>query len=175
MNKKFLKAVLFKAIIFMALLLPFTDSMAYSDSAREKIGALKEKFEIPRADKQDDQDYCTVLIMLPTRYNPDEKGECRQIPLTDVQKTAVEIFEKFDQYSTIDPFPKIGLWKRSGIINDVIEEINVTLELDKVSMKKKDQLLKYCRDVLLERFKQEAIHVRIIPNKKHYDVMIVTK
>ncbi|HOT75865.1 MAG TPA: hypothetical protein PK467_08770 [Candidatus Wallbacteria bacterium] len=149
--------------------------MAYSDSAREKIDALKEKFENSSADKQNDQNYCTVLIMLPTRYNPDEKGECRQIPLTDVQKTAVEILEKFDQYSTIDPFPKVGLWRRAGVINDVIEEINVTLELDRVSMKKKNDLLKYCREVLLERFKQEAIHVRIIPNKKHYDVMIVTK
>jgi len=175
MSKKTLKLIFFKSLILAALLFSFTNLMAAEGSMHEKIAALKKKVEDSRVDSSDKQDLCTVLIMLPTKYNPDEKGERRPIPLGDVQKTSIEILEKFDQCSTIDPFPKVGLWKRSGIIDDIVEDVNVTLELDNVSQKKKNALVKYCREVLLDRFQQEAIHMRFIPKKMLYDVSIVTR
>jgi hypothetical protein len=116
-----------------------------------------------------------VLILLPTKYNPDEKGERQQVPIGDVQKTAVEILEKLELLSTVDPLPKVGLWKRLGIIDEVVKDVNVTLELDKVSLGKKAELIKYCRDVLLERFQQDAIHMRFIPEIIPYEVFIVKR
>ncbi len=125
--------------------------------------------------KPDKQKCCTVLILLPTKYNPDEKGERRQVPIGDVQKTAVEILEKIGLISTVDPLPKVGLWKRLGIIDEIVKDINVTLELDKVSVAKQRKLIKYCRDVLLERFQQDAIHMRFIPEEIPYQVFIVKR
>lgn len=121
------------------------------------------------------QKLCTVLVLLPTKYNPDEKGERQQVPIGDVQKTAVEILEKLGLLSTVDPLPKVGLWKRLGIIDEVVKDVNVTLELDKVSVAKKGKLIKYCRDVLLERFQQDAIHMRFIPEEIPYQVFIVKR
>lgn len=142
-------------------------------SLSEQIKSLESNYSALRGNKNNVQELFTVLIMLPTKYNPDAAGTRKDIPLGDIQKTALEILEKFDQCSTIDPFPKIGLWKRTGVINDIIEDINVTLEMDKVTPAKKDALIKYCREVLLERFKQDAIHMRIIPEKNNYRVHII--
>jgi|GEM_PF-1265173 len=179
MNKSKIKLAFCTISILILLISPFTNSMAAENSMREKIDALKKKIEISYSKsgeiKPEEQNYCTVLIMLPTKYNPDDKGQRQPVPIGDIQKTAIEILEKFDQCSTIDPFPKVGLWKKAGIIDEVIEDVNVTIELDNVSMKKKEELVKYCRDILLERFKQEAIHMRFIPKKNLYDVLIVEK
>jgi len=125
--------------------------------------------------KSANQKFCTVLILLPTKYNPDEKGERQQVPIGDVQKTAVEILEKLGLLSTVDPLPKVGLWKRLGILDEIVKDVNVTLELDKVSLKKKAELIMYCQDVLLERFQQDAIHMRFIPEKIPYEVLIVKR
>ena len=125
--------------------------------------------------KASKQKLCTVLILLPTKYNPDEKGERQQVPIGDVQKTAVEILEELGLLSTVDPLPKVGLWKSLGIIDEVVRDVNVTLELDKVSVAKKGKLIKYCRDVLLERFQQDAIHMRFIPEEIPYQVFIVKR
>lgn len=118
---------------------------------------------------------CTVLILLPTEYNPDERNERKQVPIGNVQKTAVEILEKMGLHSTVDPLPKVGLWKRLGVINEVVEDISVTLELNNVSPVKKKQLIKYCRDVLLERFQQDAIHMRFLPERIPFEVRIVKR
>ena len=125
--------------------------------------------------KPDSQKLCTVLILLPTEYNPDERNERKQVPIGDVQKTAVEILEKLELHSTIDPLPKVGLWRRLGIIDEVVQDVSVTLELNNVSLPKKKQLIKYCRDVLLERFQQDAIHMRFLPERIPFEVRIVKR
>lgn len=113
--------------------------------------------------------------MLPTEYNPDEKNERKQVPIGNVQKTAIEILEKLGLHSTVDPLPKVGLWKRLGVINEVVEDVSVTLELNNVSPAKKKQLIKYCQDVLLERFQQDAIHMRFLPERIPFEVRIVKR
>ncbi|MEZ7891099.1 MAG: hypothetical protein QMC67_05090 [Candidatus Wallbacteria bacterium] len=172
--KKIFRLTLFQISLLFILFFFFdNNSSAAEISLSEQIKSLESNYSALRGNKNNAQELFTVLIMLPTKYNPDAVGNRKDIPLGDIQKTALEILEKFDQCSTIDPFPKIGLWKRTGVINDIIEDINVTLEMDKVTPAKKDALIKYCREVLLERFKQEAIHMRIIPEKNNYGVHII--
>ena len=175
MSKNKIKFAFGKISILLIVLFSFTNSMAADDSLRQKIDALKQRMQISSETRPAAQDFCTLLIMLPTKYNPDKNGDRRHVPLGDVQKTALEILEKFDQCSTIDPFPKVGLWRNTGPANEIVEDVNVTLILDKVSRPKKEQLINYCREVLLERFQQSAIHVRVIPENNSYNVMIVEK
>jgi len=105
----------------------------------------------------------TAIILLPVEYNPNKKGKRGQIPVKDFQDTAVEISELLKKYGlgcTIDPYPKLGIWAKLGII---YEDINVILEINSLPKVEKRRLIKYCGDKLLSRFKQEAILIKFIP------------
>ena len=105
----------------------------------------------------------TAIILLPVEYNPNKKGKRGQIPVKDLQDTAVEISELLKKYGlgyTIDPYPKLGIWAKLGVI---YEDINVILEINSLPKVEKRRLIKYCRNKLLGRFKQEAILIKFIP------------
>jgi hypothetical protein len=115
----------------------------------------------------------TALILLPTEYNPDRRERRRKIPMKDFQEAAVEIMELFRKYGyelgcTIDPYPKHGVWAKLGVI---YEDINVAIEIDSFPMKEKNRLIKYCREKLLRRFKQEGILIKFVPR---VEAMVVT-
>lgn len=105
----------------------------------------------------------TALVLLPIEYNPGKKDKRRQIPMKDFQDTAVEIsklFEKYELGCTVDPYPKHGTWVKLGI---VYEDVNVILEINSLPKAEEKRLIRYCKDKLLERFKQEAILIKFIP------------
>ena len=105
----------------------------------------------------------TALILLPVEYNPNKKGRRGKIPIKDFTDTAVEISRLFEEYGlgcTVDPYPKHGVWVNLGI---VYEDVNVILEINGLPKIKKRRLVKYCREKLLDRFKQEAILIKFIP------------
>ena len=114
----------------------------------------------------------TVLILLPVEYNPDEKGKRGQVAIKIFTDTAVEISNLFKKYGlgcTIDPYPKHGIWAKLGI---VYEDINVIMEINSLPKTEKKNLIKYCKEKLLGRFKQEAILVKFIPQVKAELVMV---
>ncbi len=103
----------------------------------------------------------TVLILLPTEYNPDRKGKRRSIPMTKFQKTATEIDKKFGLGCTLDLYPKHGFWAKSKVI---YEDVNVLLEIDSFPKSERKRLIKYCESELLKRFKQKSILIKFIPD-----------
>jgi len=105
----------------------------------------------------------TALILLPVEYNPNKKGKRGQIPVKDFQDTAVEISKLFEKYGlgcTIDPYPKHGIWAELGVI---YEDVSVILEINSLPKAEKGRLIKYCKNKLLDRFKQKAILIKFIP------------
>ncbi len=105
----------------------------------------------------------TALILLPIEYNPDEKGKRGQVPMKAFTDTAVEISKLFQKYGlgcTIDPFPKFGIWAHLGV---VYEDVNTIIEINSLPKAEKKHLIKYCKDKLLNRFKQKAILIKFIP------------
>ncbi len=101
----------------------------------------------------------TVLILLPTEYNADERGIRIPISNSHFQETAIEI-AKIWGGCTIDPNPKLGIWYNTGII---YEDVNLTIEIDNFPLVEKERLMEYCREKLLKRFQQEAILLKFIP------------
>ena len=87
----------------------------------------------------------TALILLPVEYNPDEKRKWGQIPIKDFQVTAVEISDLFEKHGlgcTIDPYPKLGIWAKLGVI---YEDINAILEINSLLKPKEGGLLTIAR------------------------------
>lgn len=111
----------------------------------------------------------TVLLLLPTKYNPNKRGKRRSIPMTEFQKTATEIDEKFGLGCTLDLYPKHGFWTKSKVL---YEDVNVLIEIDNFPKSERKKLYKYCKNELLKRFKQEAIEIKFIPLIK---TMVVEK
>ena len=102
----------------------------------------------------------TVLILLPVEYNPTKRGKQVQIPIKSFQDTAVEITKIFNLGCTLDIYPKHGIWVKSKI---VYEDVNVILEINNFSKSKEKQIINYCQDKLLARFRQKAILIKFIP------------
>ncbi len=105
----------------------------------------------------------TALILLPVKFNPKAKGRRTKVPFKAFQDTAVEIWKLLEKYElgcTIDPFPKHGIWADLGII---YEDVNTILEINSLPTLEKKRLIKYCREKLLNRFKQKAILIKFIP------------
>jgi len=103
-----------------------------------------------------------VLILLPVEYNPTNKRQKKraQIPIKSFQAAAIEISDLFNLGCTLDIYPKHGIWIESGI---VYEDVSVILEINNFPKSKEKQIINYCRDELLSRFKQKAILVKFVP------------
>lgn len=103
----------------------------------------------------------TALILLPVEYNPNNEGRRGKIPIKDFQNTAIEITKLFNLGCTMDIYPKHGYWARSKEVID--KDVNVILEINSLPRVEKKRLIKYCKRKLLDRFKQEAILIKFIP------------
>ena len=109
----------------------------------------------------------TAIILLPKYYNPDERGQCKKVEGNKFKLTCKEITEMMIQRwgeggCILDPEPKKGFWGRLGVI---YEDNMMALEIDNIPDTEKDRqwLIEYAREVLCDRFCQEAILVKFVP------------
>jgi hypothetical protein len=104
-----------------------------------------------------------ALIPLPTFYNPDDQGERKPIEEEKFVETRVEVAEMFGgcvlHYSRTEP--PHGVWWNLGILyHDELAALEVDIPN---TPEAREQLRAYALDVLLGRFEQEAIYVKLVP------------
>ena len=103
----------------------------------------------------------TALILLPLYYNPDKKGKRRPVEKEKFLSTAGEIALQFGggmlwKYSDSPPR---GFWWDKGILDrDQLCLIEVDIPDDEQS---RAWLKTYARGVLMKRFKQKAIYIKL--------------
>lgn len=105
-----------------------------------------------------------VWIYLSEYYNPDEKGDILKVEEKKILMTADEIALNLAGGGTLRENPRAenitGIWHDSG--KRYLDKIRI-LEFDVVDNKEnRDWVINYCKEILLERFKQEAIYVKFI-------------
>ena len=103
----------------------------------------------------------TLLMPLPTYYNPDSRGTRKPIEKRKFTQTAREISEHFNAGAELQVFrrdkPHGFWWDRGFLSRDVLAYISADLpdtEETRVWMKA------YARRTLLNRFRQDAIYWR---------------
>jgi len=100
--------------------------------------------------------------MLPVFYNPNAKGARRPIEDEKFETTMEEIAQQFGGGSLFrfsDGNPK-GYWWDRGFVD---EDVLAILEVDVTDIEESIAWLReYTRHVLLRRFEQKAIYLRII-------------
>jgi hypothetical protein len=105
----------------------------------------------------------TVLIHLPVFYNPDQRGRRRRVEDEKFVLTAEEVAVQFHGGGTLHVFPggeARGFWWNKGIVD---RDVLALLEVDVPdTVESRRWLLKYARDVLIRRFRQEAIYMKFI-------------
>ena len=106
----------------------------------------------------------TVLILLPTEYNPDSEG--RREPVEDEKffLTAEELSKEMEvDGGTIHVYRDgnvKGVWWNQNVVE---RDVHAVVEVDMVdSEERRKRLRSYVRDVLLDRFHQAAIHLRYV-------------
>lgn len=104
----------------------------------------------------------TALILLPTRYRPDDKGICGPIEEEKFEKTCAEISEMFGG-GTLFRFtesPPTGFWWSHGVVErDVLALIETDVPDTQES---RDWLRTYLKEVLIARFRQKAMYLKLI-------------
>jgi len=104
----------------------------------------------------------TALVLLPVAYIPDERGVRRPVEDTKFEMTMVEIASRFGGgtlFRISDGNPK-GYWWDRGFVD---EDVLAILEVDLTDIEESIAWLRqYTRHVLLRRFEQKAIYLRII-------------
>lgn len=101
----------------------------------------------------------TALVVLPKLYNPDRWGRRRQVEAAKFRATCIDITGRFGG-CILHEDPKTGYWEKAGIIFE--DDVEV-LEVDMVDAAEERQwIIDYARNVLLERFKQEAIYIKFV-------------
>ncbi len=104
----------------------------------------------------------TILIPLPLFYNPD--GHAAREPVEDERfiVTAEEITQRFGG-GVLHRFkddPPTGFWWNKGVLSK--DEMGA-FEVDVLDTEENRQWIKsYAKDVLLKRFRQDAIYLRFI-------------
>lgn len=103
----------------------------------------------------------TALILLPLFYNPDKKGNRKPIEEEKFLTTANEIAQQFGGgvlWMYRDSPPE-GFWWDKGIVDrDQLCFIEVDVADDEES---RSRLRSYVSNVLLKRFKQKAIYIKL--------------
>lgn len=103
-----------------------------------------------------------ALILLPVTYNPDAKGRRRPVEDAKFMMTADEIARKFGG-GTIFRFQRgsaEGFWWQKGVLfQDDLAVVEVDVPDSGAS---REWLRRYAKDVLLERFQQEAIYIKFV-------------
>lgn len=103
-----------------------------------------------------------ALILLPVTYNPDAQG--RRMPVEDAKfvTTADEIAREFGG-GTIFRFQEgsaEGFWWEKGVLfQDDLAVVEVDIP---DSGDSREWIRKYSKDVLMERFQQEAIYIKFV-------------
>lgn len=108
------------------------------------------------------QQLLTALVTLPVTYNADARGRRKQIESSKYERTMEEIAKQFGggvlwQFGSATPR---GYWWSRGILyKDDLAAVEVDIPNDADS---RAWLENYARDVLLDRFKQEAIYIKFL-------------
>jgi hypothetical protein len=113
----------------------------------------------------------TALILLPLKYNPDEFGDRRPVEKEKFRAAGIELAELFGG-AILDENPKGGFWWNQGCIEEddiVVFEVNMSGEPEE----NLTRLQRYAESVLLDRFRQEEIWIRIIPNIRILEVQTI--
>lgn len=104
----------------------------------------------------------TVLLRLPLFYNPGASGRREAIENEKFMQTAEEIAERFGG-GTLFLFhhdEPHGFWWDQGLVE---RDTLALLELDAPdTVETREWLRTYARSVLLERFRQKAIYVKLV-------------
>ncbi|OFV96440.1 MAG: hypothetical protein A3H28_01900 [Acidobacteria bacterium RIFCSPLOWO2_02_FULL_61_28] len=104
----------------------------------------------------------TALIPLPLYYNPDPSEKRRPVEDEKFVRTAEEIAAMFGGgtlYRFEQESPR-GFWWNAGIVSD---NVLALLEVDfPDTAANRAKLISYARDVLKERFEQDAIYVKFV-------------
>jgi hypothetical protein len=104
----------------------------------------------------------TVLVPLPTFYNPDSAGVRELIEEDKFLTTAAEISERFGggMLHRFTTQPPAGFWWSRGILSQ--DEMSV-FEVDMLDTEENRRWIRaYAKDVLLKRFRQDAIYLKFI-------------
>lgn len=114
----------------------------------------------------------TALILLPLQYNPDRQGRRRDVSDRQFKRTAEEVAQRFGG-GTLHLFreeaPR-GYWWDRGVLD---RDTHALLEVDIADTRgERARLVEYARQVLLRRFKQQAIYVKFVGP---VDVLVVTE
>jgi hypothetical protein len=107
-------------------------------------------------------DVVTALVYLPRYYNPDEHGRRKPVEDWKFESTAEEIAKAFGGGTLYRP-PEDSLtgfwWVRGFVEKDVL----ALLEVDIPDAPQNREWLKtYAKEVLLKRFRQEAIYIKFV-------------
>jgi hypothetical protein len=110
---------------------------------------------------------CTVLIPLPIEYNqdnPDSKAPRTPIEKEKYEKTAIDLVREFNAGGVIHDMRESGLlgfWQNKNVVD---KDVLVYIEIDLPDTQEtRAWLEKYGRTVLLSRFQQDAIYMKIVP------------
>jgi len=103
----------------------------------------------------------TLLMPLPTYYNPDAKGVRKPIEKRKFTRTAEEISRHFDAGAELQVFrrdkPQGFWWDRGILAQDVLAYISADLPDTEQT---REWVRSYARTKLLVRFRQDAIYLR---------------
>ncbi len=118
----------------------------------------------------------TVLVHLPTLYNPDKTGNRRPIDDERFMLTSEELAQKFGG-GTLWRFPQgiapTGFWWSRGILST---DALAILEVDIPDTREaRTWIKKYAQEALIERFEQDAIYLKFYGADSAAEAMTVTK
>ena len=103
----------------------------------------------------------TLLMPLPTYYNPDAKGVRKPIEKRKFTRTAEEISRHFDAGAELQVFrrdkPQGFWWDRGILAQDVLAYISADLPDTEQT---REWVRSYARTKLMVRFRQDAIYLR---------------
>lgn len=103
-----------------------------------------------------------ALVVLPQLYNPDQRGRRQPVEAEKFDRTMREIAGRFGggvlwRFEAGSP---VGYWWDRGVLyEDELAVIEVDIPDETAA---KDELREYARDVLLRRFEQEAIYIKLV-------------
>lgn len=109
---------------------------------------------------------CTVLIPLPIEYNqdnPDSRAPRKPIEKEKYEETANDLVREFEAGCVIHDVRESGLlgfWQNRNVID---KDVLVYIETDLPDVKEtRVRLERYGKNVLLGRFQQHAIYMKIV-------------
>lgn len=108
------------------------------------------------------QHVLVALVVLPERYNPDERGGRRQIEDEKFEWTMHEVAARFGGgvLWRVRERPPKGFWWDRGVLHQ--DETSV-LEVDIPNeVAARNWIAQYARDTLIPRFEQEAMYIRFV-------------